>query len=144
MKKVFLCFLGALLLLIAFFSFLSPNSRKKQLTLMQPDVEIKQIDLGYSPWRENKIIYTLKPGEFDEFLNELRSIKLRKNTSPKGEYGTLYVQITYSDGAVEILGSLSCFYFTEDTKQHDGWYYLLEDDLYSLFSKYVNLSRYSI
>lgn len=144
MKKVFLCFLGALLLLIALLSFLSPNSRKKQLTLMQPDTEIMQIDLGYSPWRENKIIYTLEPAEYDGFLNELHSIRPRKNMSPKGEYGTLYVQITYSDGAVEILGSLSCFYFTEDTKLHDGWYYLLEDELYSLFSKYVNLSRYSI
>lgn len=107
---------------------------------MQPDPAIKQIDLGYSPRRENKIIYTLEPDEIDEFLNELRSIKLRKNTSPKGEYGTLYVQITYSDGAVEILGSLSCFYFKENTKQHDGWYYLLEDELYSLFSKYVRIS----
>lgn len=144
MKKVFLCFLGALLLLIALLSFLSHNNRKKQLTLMQPDSEIKQIELGFSPWRENKIIYTLEPDEFDGFLNELHSIKVRKNMSPKGEYGPLYVQITYTDGAVEILGSLSCFYFTEDTKQHDGWYYLLEDELYSLFSKYVNLSSYPI
>lgn len=139
MKKVFLCFLGALLLLITFFSFLSPNSRKNQLTLMQPDAEIQQIDLGYSPWRENQIIYTLDHDEFDGFLKELRSIKVRKNLNPKGEYGSLYVQITYADGAVEVLGSLSCFYFKGDTKQHDGWYYLLEDELYSLFSKYVRI-----
>lgn len=140
-KKRIIIYISILILCLL---FLFRFSSQEKISLRQPDSEINQIDLGYSPWRENKIIYTLEPDEFDGFLNELRSINLRKNTSPKGEYGTLYVQITYSDGAVEILGSLSCFYFTEDTKQHDGWYYLLEDDLYSLFSKYVNLSRYSI
>ena len=140
-KKRIIIYISILILCLL---FLFRFSSQEKISLRQPDSEINQIDLGYSPWRENKIIYTLEPDEFDGFLNELCSINLRKNTSPKGEYGTLYVQITYSDGAVEILGSLSCFYFTEDTKQHDGWYYLLEDDLYSLFSKYVNLSRYSI
>lgn len=131
-------------ILILCLLFLSRYSNHEKLSLRQSNSEIKQIDLGYSPWRENKIIYTLEPAEFDGFLNELHAIRLRKNTSPKGEYGTLYVQITYSDGAVEILGSLSCFYFKEDTKQHDGWYYLLEDDLYTLFAQYINLSSYPI
>ena len=140
-KKRIIIYISILILCLL---FLFRFSSQEKISLRQPDSEINQIDLGYSPWRENKIIYTLEPAEFDGFLNELHAIRLRKNTSPKGEYGTLYVQITYSDGAVEILGSLSCFYFTEDTKQHDGWYYLLEDELYSLFSKYVNLSSYPI
>ena len=140
-KKRIIIYISILILCLLFLSHFSSHEK---LSLRQPDNEIKQIDLGYSPWRENKIIYTLKPDEFDGFINELHSIRPRKNTSPKGEYGTLYVQITYSDGAVEILGSLSCFYFKGDTKLHDGWYYLLEDDLYSLFYKYINLSSYPI
>lgn len=112
----------------------------KEIALHRPAEEISQIEFGYSPWDEDLIIYKLDEEEHEAFLVSLLDLKLFKRSSPSGHHGALYVQITYSDGSVEILGSSSLRYTSGETEDHDGWYYLMEEDLYELFSQYTDLS----
>ena len=112
----------------------------KDISLHQPMEEISLIEFGYSPWDENQIIYELSETEQEAFLGSLLSLKCHKRSSPSGHHGALYIQITYDDGSVEILGSSSLRYISGEHEEHDGWYYLMEEDLYTLFSEYTDLS----
>ena len=112
----------------------------KKISLHQPEKEICQIDFGYSPWDENLIIHSLNETEFETFLKSMLDLRCYKRSSPSGHRGSLYVQITYYDGAVEILGSGSLRYISSELEEHDGWYYLMEKDLYKLFFEYTDLS----
>ena len=113
----------------------------KNISIHQPAEEISQIEFGYSPRGENLIIYELDETEHMLFLDSLLALKRFKRSSPSGHHGSLYVQITYNDGSVEILGSSSLRYMSGELEEHDGWYYLMEDDLIKLFSKYTDLSK---
>ena len=114
----------------------------KNISIHQPIEEICQIEFGYSPWDENLVIYKLDATEHDMFIASLLELKCFKRSSPSGHHGSLYVQITYYDGSVEILGSSSLRYMSGKQEEHDGWYYLMEEDLYELFSQYTDLSKF--
>lgn len=138
MRKLIL-FLIAALTLQAFFAGVRFLSSKK-ISLHQPEEEIAKIELGYSPWYEDRILYTLDKEEYDVFLESLTKIRWFKSTSPQGDIGSLHVQITYSDDSVEMIGVYSSCYKSAGIHDHGGWYYIPEEDLYELFSNYCDLS----
>lgn len=113
----------------------------QKIALHQPESEIVQINLVYSPFNEYEVIYTLEGEEIAPFLDALLDTKLHKNLSPHNIGGGLIAQIVYSDGSVELLGSWSVGYCSNGELEHDGWYYVYEKELYELFSDYVDLSR---
>lgn len=117
------------------------KSLEEEIVLHQPEEEIVQIDLVYAPDYQFDVLYTLKTEEYTDFLNELMDLKLHKNTQPLEGYGVLVVQLTYSDGARELLGARSVSYCTDDGVKNNGWYYLSSKELYVLFSEYIDLSH---
>lgn len=110
------------------------------IALHQQQAEIVQINLVYSPFGENEVLYTLTGEEIQTFLDKLLELKLHKNSGPQDIGGTLFVQIIYSDASEELLGTASVGYTSNGTLEHDGWYYLAHDDLFALFSEYIDLS----
>jgi hypothetical protein len=134
MKRVKLLVLGLLLMTAI-------SSCAQKLSLRQPRSEIVQINLVYSPFNEYEVIYMLEEDEIVPFLDVLLDTKLHKNLSPHNVGGGLIVQIVYSDGSVELLGSWSVGYWSNGKLEHDGWYYVYEKELYELFSNYVDLTR---
>lgn len=143
-KKKVIWLLFVVLLVVCILSANNISHRNNRVVLHQAREAIVNIELGYSPWRENEIIYSLDKDEFDVFLNALDNLKCYKNSSPRGEHGSLYIQITYIDNSIEILGSSSFRYMSSEIEEHDGWHYLLEEDLFALFSQYLDLTPFSI
>lgn len=132
-------------LIFVFFLLITLTGCKQNITLHQPKSEIVQIDLVYSPFGEKKILFTLTDDEITSFLDRLLALKLRKNSSPQNMGGGLFAQIIYSDASVELLGSASVAYLPHGgLMEHDGWYYLLYDDLFALFSEYIDFSNLGI
>ncbi len=142
-RKKVIWLLAIVLLVVCILSVNSIFRRNNRVVLHQAREAIVNIELGYSPWRENRIIYSLEKDEFDVFLDALDKLKCYKNSSPRGEHGSLYIQITYIDDSIEILGSSSFRYMSPQIEDHDGWHYLLEEDLYALFSQYLDLTPFS-
>lgn len=142
MKKRVVIFLIVFVIILFFL-----NGLEKEIELHQPMEEITQIDLLYSPWNEFKVIYTLDEEEIPDFLDAFLKLRLHKGTSPEGIYGTLIVQLTYSDGAQELFGTGTIYYYPDGRIKdahsehvHGGWYSLYTEDLYNLFCNYKDLS----
>ena len=114
---------------------------KQEIALHQLESEIIQIDLVYSPFGENEILHTITGEDISDFLDGLLELKLYKNSSPQNIGGGLIVQVVYSDGSVELLGTSSVGYISDGVVEHDGWYYLDGEDIGDLFSKYVDISQ---
>ena len=126
---------------LALFLFVAFTGCTQNLTLHQSQSDIVQIDLVYSPFGENEVLYTLGDDEISTFLDKLMALKLHKASSPQDIGGTLSIQIIYANTSVEILGTASVGYLPQNgPMEHDGWYYLMYDDLYALFSEYIDFS----
>lgn len=111
----------------------------QDIVLHQPESEIVQIDLVYSPFGENQILYTIMGEDISGFLDNLQELRLYKHTSPQNIGGSFFVQIIYADDSTELLGTASVGYISNGVLEHDGWYYLSYDDLFTLFSEYTDL-----
>lgn len=113
----------------------------KKIVLQQPMEKISRIDLMYGLQTRKRSLCTLEGAEIDDFLDSLMKLRSIKHFVPQGEDGDWYVRIVYFDGSVEILGNISFRYITADSVEHNGWYHLDEEDLYKLFSEYVDSSK---
>lgn len=134
MKKILVCVLALLLLGTS-------TGCTQNITLHQSKSDIVRIDLVYSPFGENEVLYTLSNDEISTFWEKLMTLKLHKASSPQNIGGTLSIQIIYADTSVEILGTASVGYLPQKAPmEHDGWYYIMYDDLYALFSEYIDFS----
>lgn len=128
-----------LIILIILLALLTTGCEHR-INLHQPLEEINHVELVYSPFGENQVLYTLESDEIESFFDSFLQIKLHKHLSPQDVGGSLIVRIVYSDDSVELLGTSSICYETGEELIHDGWYYLSHNDLYSLFSQYIDLS----
>ena len=106
--------------------------------LHQPVEEIVQIDFLFSPFSQSEIFYTLTTDELSSCIEDILQLKLHKSRSPSDSGGTYIVKITYSNGAVETLGSWSVSYTYGGEIEHDGWHYVSKNDLYELFTQYID------
>ena len=136
MKRIIVYIL--ILLLVAAIASCA-RSCVQDISLSQPVDQIEQIELVYSPWRENKILYALTEEEIEPFLESLFSYKLHKCNEPRDIGGSLYVKICYSDVDIEIIGTSSVGYTSDGELVHDGWFYISYDDIEELFSMYVEV-----
>jgi len=109
-----------------------------KVSLHQPVEEIVRIDFLYSPFNEFEVLKTLSIDEISACIEDILQMNIHRNSSPSAAGGTYIVKITYSDGAVEFLGSWSVSYTYGEVTEHDGWYFISEDDLHDLFAKYIN------
>ena len=132
MKKYIL--LVILIMIVLVFSL----NRGETVTLHQSVEEVVQIDFLYKPSHQAEVVYTLTDEEFPGCIDTILELPIHKSWQPNDIGGTYIIQITYSNGDVEILGSLSVGYYSGGTLDHDGWYYVSEDDLYELFSRYLD------
>ena len=130
------------ILLILLLVIVAATGCAQPIALHQPESEILQIDLVYSPFGEQEVLYTLAEEEMGPFLDALFELNVYKSWSPQNIGGTFTVCITYKDGSAEILGNASIGYLSNGTLEHDGWYSLSSDDLRSLFTEYADLSLY--
>lgn len=128
-------------LFLLIFFLLTMTGCTQSIVLHQPESEIIRIDLVYSPFGEEEILYTLTGEEIPGFLDELLELKLHKNASPQNIGGGLIVRIVYSEGSAELLGTASVGYMDGGALEHDGWYYLDGEDICDLFSEYVDFSQ---
>lgn len=76
-----------------------------------------------------------------EFLDDLRKVPCYKfHNDPATSYGYLYVEITYQNGDIEIIGTDMLTYQTADGNAadiYDGWYYADYDSMSTLFEQYT-------
>jgi len=110
------------------------------VVLHKTENEIVQVNLLYDAFGENELLYTLQDNEIASFVKTVSNIKLHKNLSPQDIGGSLIIEIVYSDNSCEILGDCSIGYLSNGTLEHDGWYYVSDDDLYDMFSVYIDIS----
>ena len=102
--------------------------------------EIRRISLldlsGYAP----KVLKTFEDGEIDGFMERLLAMKAGQYVNdPPTEHGPLSVNIYYSDGAIDYIGSDICQYITASgVEKSRGWYYIGRDQMRELFLKYVD------
>ena len=127
------------ILFLLFVLVITTTGCKQEIVLHQPKSEIVQIDLVYSPFGEHKTLLTLAEEDYSVFLDGLMELKLHKHTSPSNIGGALYVRILYADESEEILGTWSVGYISNGILEHDGWYYIPNDDLHALFSKFTDI-----
>ena len=130
-----------IILFLLLFFLIAITGCTQSITLHQPESEIIQIDLVYSPFGENEILHTITGEDISGFLDDLLELKLYKNSSPQNIGGGLIVQVVYSEGSVELLGTSSVGYISDGVMEHDGWYYLDGEDIGDLFSEYVDISQ---
>lgn len=116
----------------------------KKVSLHQRVDNIDQIEFIYSPYFQFEVLYTLSDDEISECVDEIRKLNLRRSSSPSDNGGTYIVKITYTDGSFDSLGSWSVSYTSGDIIEHDGWYYISKNDLYNLFSRYIDPAQIPI
>lgn len=134
-RKMYFLFVVVLLAVI----FTGCGSR--DISLHQSADAVDKIELLYSPFHEYEVLYTLTDEEISGCMEKVSQLVLQKHTSPQDVGGSLILRITYSDGSVESLGSWSVSYESGGKLEHDGWYYVSQDDLYDLFSQYLEPSQ---
>lgn len=61
------------------------------------------------------LIYSLKEDEFSGFMEELYSLESDRNAPPSWGYGDYIAKVSYSNGDVEMFGSLHIEYIPGDS-----------------------------
>ena len=113
-------------------------NRGETVTLHQSVEEVVKVDFLRTHNYIEKVIYTLEEDEIPDCMESVLKLPIKKSWSPDQPGGHYIIQITYTDGSVESLGNWSISYFSGGELEHDGWYYVPKDDLYDLFSRYLD------
>lgn len=102
--------------------------------------EIRRVSLldmsGYAP----RVLKTFEDEEIVGFMKRLLILKAgRYVNDPPTEHGPLTVNIYYSDGAIDYIGSDICQYKNAAGEEMSrGWYYIGRDQMTELFQEYVD------
>ena len=102
--------------------------------------EIRRVSLldmsGYAP----RVLKAFEDDEIAGFMERLMTMKSgRYFNDPPTEHGPLTVNIYYSDGAIDYIGSDICQYITASGEEMSrGWYYIGRDQMIELFQEYVD------
>ena len=113
---------------------------------LNQDVEIEAISLFYFPnprdgyvGQEFEFIRDLESNEITPFMDEIRSLKTTLSISPPARgFGEYIVQVTYSDGSLELFGEWHIEYVESGGEITGvGGYNFIGDSFERLFLKYA-------
>lgn len=107
------------------------------VTLHQSSDNVAKIEFLFSPFYQFQVFHTVPENSVMDCMEDIAQLKIHRNGSPADVGGTYIIKITYADGSEESLGTWSVSYVSGGVTDHDGWYCVSAEDLYDLFSKYM-------
>ena len=129
------------MLLVAMFC-VGCQSNQKTVSLKYSIESISNIELVYDKsYYESddwEVLCELASDDVGKFVEELCGIHVKKPWNPGGSLGYLFVRIQYSSGEQELIGTEAYEYISSSGEsKFDGWHNISYDDMYNLFSEYV-------
>ena len=134
---------GMLVILIISLLLVGCQGNHKKVSLRYSIEDIVSIELlhdtNISVADEWKVLYILSDNEIDMFVDALCNLNVNKYWSPSGHWGHIFIRISYLNGDQEIFGTGAFEYISAtEESDFDDWHYIYYQDMYDLFSKYVN------
>lgn len=81
--------------------------------------------------------------EIESFMSSIYSLETKRYSPPLYGWGCYIAKITYSNGDIEMLGSLHIEYIANNsTPTGTGAYYFTDDSFASVFSKYIDTEKF--
>ena len=137
-KAIVFCFM-AICICISSCSLRNENYRLRQsfdqierIELIISDKENHILNLG-------EVVCIVDENDFPEIAQAICELTPQKHSSPTGSCGYLVIAVHYRNGDVEVIGSDSVGYISEQIED-DGWLYIPYKSLYDFFIQYVDPS----
>jgi len=118
--------------------------RNENYKLRQSFDQIERIELIISDEENHilnlgEVVCIVDENDFPEIAQAICELTPQKHSSPTGSCGYLVIAVHYRNGDVEVIGSDSVGYISEQIED-DGWLYIPYKSLYDLFIQYVDPS----
>ena len=131
------------LMLVILVCVTSCDSKPFQYTFRQDRSCIEKVEICPFEYRGKKIKepwVTLTGDDIDAILEDITSMdcwKLSPMDTPR-EYGDLLICIYYTDGEIEVIGTLNCGWVTPDGDWYVELWHFRFEDLSEVLLKYVD------